>query len=184
MSLFSPPQKRFPQVKFEKESNQFVLNQLRTLKWGKAIGLDNIPPSLLKDAAEIITNPLTRIINASLSQAKIPADWKAAKVIPVYKAGKVNQIGNYRPISILPVISKLIKRAVQVQVVKHLRENNILSPFQFGFRKRHSTETASISLADTITLRLICKNILYMIRHSGKSGKQNIVLFTIGSTKM
>ena len=95
-------------------------------------------------------NPLTRIINASLSQAKIPADWKAAKVIPVYKAGKVNQIGNYRPISILPVISKLIERVVQVQVVKHLREHNILNPFQFGFRKGHSTETASISLTDTI----------------------------------
>ncbi len=149
LSSSSPSQKRYPQLKFEKVSEQFIFTQLRAIKCRKAVGLDNIPPRLLKDAAEVITVPLTQIINASLDQAKIPADWKAAKVTPVYKAGKANQVGNYRPISILPVVSKLIERAVQVQV-KHLSEHNILSPFQCGFRKGHSIETAAISLTNTI----------------------------------
>lgn len=150
LSASFPSQKRFPQFKFDKVSELFIITQLQSLKSGKAVGLDNISPRLLKDAADIITNPLTQIINASLSQATLPADWKAARVIPLYKAGKANQVGNYRPISILPVISKLIERAVQVQLGKHLSERNILSPFQCGFRKAHSTETATISLTDTI----------------------------------
>ena len=150
LSASLPAQKRFPQLKFDKVSEHFILTQLRSLKSGKAVGLDNISPRLLKDAAVIITNPLTQIINASLSQASIPADWKAARVIPLYKAGKANQVGNYRPISVLPVISKLVERAVQVQLGKHLSDHNILSPFQCGFRKAHSTETAAISLTDTI----------------------------------
>ena len=150
LSASLPLQKRFPQLKFDKLSEHFILTQLRSLKSGKAVGLDNISPHLLKDAAVIITNSLTQIINASLSQASIPADWKAARVIPLYKAGKANQVGNYRPISILPVISKLVERAVQVKLGKHLSDHNILSPFQCGFRKAHSTETAAISLTDTI----------------------------------
>ncbi len=88
LSSSSPSQKRYPQLKFEKVSDQFIFTQLRAIKCGKAVGLDNIPPRLLKDAAEVITDPLTQIINASLDQAKIPADWNAAKITPVYKAGK------------------------------------------------------------------------------------------------
>ena len=148
-----PSQKRFPQLKFDKVPEHFILTQLRSLKSRKAVGLDNISPRLLKDVAVIIANSLTKIINASLSQASIPADWKAARVIPLYKAGKANQVhlAIIAPcISILPVISKLVERAVQVQLGKHLSDHNILSPFQCGFRKAHSTETAAISLTDTI----------------------------------
>ena len=57
---------------------------------------------------------------------------------------------NYRPISILPTVSKLLERAVHHQLYQYLREHNILSPFQCGFRKCHSTEFAALSLADTI----------------------------------
>ena len=117
---------------------------------GKAAGLDNIPPRLLKDTADIVATPLTIIINASLRQGRVPDDWKSARVIPLFKKGKMENLDNYRPISIVPTASKLLERIVHKQVGDYLREHNILSPYQCGFRKHHSTEFAALSLADTI----------------------------------
>ena len=138
---------------FAQVSESTVLSEICRLKSGKAVGLDNIPPRLLKDAAGIICKPITAIINASLSQSKVLEDWKAAYVIPLYKKGKkgkTDNIDNYRPISILPVISKLLERTVHSQLVKYLQENHLLSPYQCGFRKQHSTTFAALSFADTI----------------------------------
>ncbi|CAB4000521.1 Hypothetical predicted protein, partial [Paramuricea clavata] len=100
---------------------------LRRLKTSKAVGLDDIPPRLLKDAAHIVTKPLTVIINASLHQAKVPVEWKSARVIPLFKKGDVNNMDNYRPISILPIASKLLERAVHTQLVTYIQEHNLLS---------------------------------------------------------
>ena len=73
------------------------------------MGLDNIPPRLLKDASAMVTKPITAIVNASLSQSKVPDDWKAAYVIPLFKKGRRDNVDNYHPISILPAISKLLE---------------------------------------------------------------------------
>ena len=77
-------------------------------------------------------------------------EWKSARVIPLFKKGEVNNMDKYRPISIFPIASKLLERAVHTQLVKYLREHNLLSPYQCGFRKGHSTEFAAPSFADTI----------------------------------
>ena len=100
--------------------------------------------------ADIVVTPLTIIINASLRQGRVPDDWKSARVILLFKKGKTENLDNYRPISILPTVSKLLERAVHKQVGDYLREHNILSPYQCGFRKHHSTEFSALSLADTI----------------------------------
>ena len=118
------------QFHFKEVSVNFTLRQLRDLKTGKAAGLDNIPPRLLKDAADIVATPLTIIINASLRQGRVPDDWKSARVIPLFKKGKTENLDNYRPISILPTASKLLERIVHKQVGDYLREHNILSPYQ------------------------------------------------------
>ena len=120
------------------------------MKVGKAVGLDNIPARLLKDSAGIVNKPLTTIINASLRSGQVPSDWKAARVIPLFKKGKVVEMDDYRPISILPVISKVLERVVHQQLTRYLHEHKILSPYQCGFRKCHSTEFAALSFADTI----------------------------------
>ncbi len=128
----------------------FTLKQLRGLKTGKAVGLDNIPPRLLKDSVCIIATPLTTIINASLRQGIVPDDWKSARVIPLFKKGKVEDLDSYRPISVLLIVSKLLERAVHMQLSEYLKEHNIVSPHQCGFQKADSTEFAALSLADTI----------------------------------
>ena len=147
---FDPPRVQRSTFQFKEIPVSFTLKQLRGLKTGKAVGLDNIPPRLLKDSACIVATPLTTIINASLRQGIVPDDWKSARVTPLFKKGKVEDLDSYRPISVLPIVSKLLERAVHTQLGEYLKEHNILSPYQCGFRKAHSTEFAALSLADTI----------------------------------
>ena len=139
-----------PAFQFEKVSQTFVSSQLRRLQARKAVGLDSIPARLLIDSADIIAGPLTVIINKSLTSACVPQDWKAARVLPIFKKGKADDMDNYRPISILPVLSKILERAVHQQLYRYLQRYSILSPYQCGFRKSYSTEFAALSLADTI----------------------------------
>ena len=142
--------RQYPPFNFLEISEEFVLSQLRGLKSGKAVGLDRIPARLLKDSADIVVKPVTFIINTSLRTAKVPCDWKSARVIPLFKKGKADEMDNYRPISILPVLSKVLERAVHIQLYKYLQKNKILSPYQCGFRKCHSTEFAALSFSDNI----------------------------------
>ena len=96
-------QGRLLPFKFNSMSERFTLAQLRGLKTGRAAGFDNIPPRLLKYSADIVAKPLTRIINASISQGLVPTECKAARVLPLFKKSKNDDMDNYRPISTLPV---------------------------------------------------------------------------------
>ena len=85
-----------------------------------------------------------------MSTSDVPSQRKEAKVTPIYKTERKDDENNYRPISVLPLISKVMERAVQVQLLAFLDENKILSVFQSGFRKKYSTETAVVYLVDLI----------------------------------
>ncbi|CAB4041796.1 Hypothetical predicted protein, partial [Paramuricea clavata] len=116
--------------KFEEVKEQFILNNLHKIDVKKAAGLDNIPPRLLKDSANVIARPLTKIINVSLEQGTVPDDLKLAKVIPVFKKGKPENI---------PTVSKLLEKAVHEQWYRFLTTNHLLNPYQCGFRKKTET---------------------------------------------
>ena len=131
-------------------SPAFVLLELRKLKSTKATGLDGIPARLLKDAAQEVAKPIANLINLSFSTGEIPQEWKEAKVTPIFKSGEKDDVNNYLPISILSLISKIMERAIQVQLISFLTENNVLSEHQSGFRKRHFTQTAFTYLSDFI----------------------------------
>ena len=79
----------------------------------KATGLDRIPACLLKDSAAVITQSITFLVNLSLSTGIVPDEWKQARVVPLHKSGGREVMDNYRPISILPVISKIAEKAVK-----------------------------------------------------------------------
>ena len=86
----------------------------------------------------------------SLEIGIVPNGLKSAIVKPLYKKSSRLDVGNYRPVSILPTISKILERAVYVQMEKHLKDNNILYEFQSGFRTSYSTDTCLINLQDGI----------------------------------
>jgi len=140
--------------RFEYVSVVHVRKHLKKLKRTKATGLDNLPPAILKDTADIICKPLCHIINSSLRNGSFPEVWKKARVVPVFKSGKTSLPENYRPISIVPVLSKILEKAVHHQLSLYLEDNKLLSDRQFGFRHKRSTEMASTLLCDSIRQRV------------------------------
>ena len=80
-----------------------------------------------------------------------PNAFKTSKVKPIYKKGDIADLNNYRPISLLPTISKVFERVIHTQIVSYLCTNNLLCEQQYGFRAKHSTELASIKLVDFLT---------------------------------
>ena len=92
---------------------------------------------------------LTTIFNLSLNYGIFPNDWKNARVSPIYKSGEKDECGNYRPISILSVVSKLFEKLVYKQVYSYLENNELLTPFQSGFRKGNSTSTSLLNTTNT-----------------------------------
>ncbi len=105
---------------------------------------------MLRDSANLIAKPLTAIINFSLKNGYVPSEWKSARVIPLLKKGKAENLDNYRPASILPAASKILERAVHTQLYNFLTREQLLNPYQCSFRKGHSTELAVLSFTDSI----------------------------------
>ena len=128
----------------------YVLKHLNRLKRNKATGIDQLPPNMLKDCSEEISGPLASIINLSLNTHTVPTLWKSAKISPVFKSGNPDLVENYRPISILPILSKLLEQTVHDRLYNFFEDNNILSNCLFGFRKRRSTKLATVLLCDSI----------------------------------
>ena len=106
---------------------------------------------LRKKIIHCIVEPLCHIFNLSLASAIYPQPFKLAKVIPVFKKGDPDKCNNYRPISILPCISKILERIVYNQLYNFLIKYNIIIPCQYGFRKLHSTDLAILDLYDKVS---------------------------------
>ena len=135
---------RFKLVPYSK-----VLNLLNSLSKSKATGLDKISGKILKAAASSIASSLTYIFNHALISSHFPSEWKVARLLPLFKKGPRNLAENYRPISILPTISKLMERIMYDQLYEYLNENSLLSDHQFGFRKFHSTASALLDCTNS-----------------------------------
>ena len=114
-------------------------------------GIDHIPSFLVKKLADILCQPLSLLVNKSLTEGRFPDKLKIAKVIPIFKSGDPSLLSNYRPVSVLPVFSKVFERVVYKRLLLHLNEFSILYTRQFGFRQKHSTSQAIIQLIDKIT---------------------------------
>ncbi len=89
-------------------------------------------------------------VNLSIRTGQFPDNWKKALVKPIFKSGNSDDMVNYRPISLLPVHSKVLEKVVSEQFLHHLENNNLLHPLQFGFRHDYSTETATCLLLENI----------------------------------
>ena len=140
--------------KFTVVTETEVLKLLSSLNVTKSTGCDNISARFLKDAAKEIVCPLTYVINLSLRSSDVPADFKTARVVPLYKKGDCNSEGNYRPVSILPVVSKIFERIVYNQFYSYLCHNNLIYEYQSGFRSCFSTDTALTYLSDKIRFNM------------------------------
>ena len=133
------------------------INELKdaffTMKSNKSPGVDEIDVNVVKKCFGTLATPLHHIFDLSLSQGIFPDSLKVAKVTPIYKKDDPTELGNYRPISVLPCFSKVLERIMYNRLYKHLKENSILYNKQFGFQKAHSTEHAILELIDKLLTR-------------------------------
>ena len=135
-------------------SENKILKYLNNLNAKKATGLDSLPSHSVRDSASIIFCPLSHIINLSLIQGILPDDLKSARVVPLFKKNDKTEVGNYRPVSILSIISKVFERVVYDQIQTYLDERKLLYNFQSGFRPRFSTDTCLIHFTDFIKFQM------------------------------
>ena len=128
-----------------------IFKIVRCLKTSRSSGHDGLSVNLLKRIIIHIATPLSYIFNISISTGKCPSSFKIAKVIPVFKKDDPSLLTNYRPISILPSMSKILEKIIYKRLYIFLQVNNILIPNQYGFRKKYSTDFAIIKLMNKIT---------------------------------
>ena len=110
-----------------------------------ASGPDGISSKMLKGTSDVISSSLATLFNLSLAKSVVPSFWKVSNVVPVYKTGDPKLISNYRPISLLSLVSKLLERIIHCKLLDYLLSNSILSNSQFGFRPGSSTQEALIT---------------------------------------
>jgi len=127
-----------------------VILAIKELNDTKAIGSDGIPLKFLKDALPVIILYITIIINTSIVTGTFPKAWKMAHVLPLFKAGDENEAHNHRPISLLPILSKILEKIIASQLTYYLESNNLLAKNQHGFRSNLSIETALLKVTNHI----------------------------------
>ena len=115
-----------------------VCKLLSDINERKATGLDKILCKLLKLAGDIVGPSLTSIFKSSIDNGIFPSEWKVAKVTPIFKKGANSDLNNYRPTSVLPILSKIFEKIIYQQVYDYLNENKLLSNNQSGFRSLYS----------------------------------------------
>ena len=132
--------------------NEDVFNVLVKLDKGKACGCDGIPTQVLKYCASALAPSITAMFNLSLSIGKIPKEWKSANVIPIHKKDNIHNVVNYRPISLLPIISKVLEKCIFKHIFKILRphiDNN-----QHGFMPQHSATTQLLDFYNKVNCNI------------------------------
>ena len=123
-------------------------------------GYDEVPAIVMNQNIHALIKPLAYLINCSIKKGIFPDELKIAKVIPIYKSGDKTSIENYRPISVLSVFSKILEKIMYNHLINFINKHNILYKYQFGFRKRHSTNHAIITLVDKISTALDRGNVV------------------------
>ena len=127
-----------------------ILTILTILNSCKATGLDGLPAKFIIDSAESIVRPLAYIVYLSIRSGLFPDDLKRAKILPIYKKKAKTEPGNYRPVSVFSVISKVLERVVCEQLTDYIEKHDYLYELQSGFRSSYSTDSCLIHLSDHI----------------------------------
>ena len=114
-------------------SESEVGDMLAALDVTKASGSDGISARMLKSTAFSIAPSLTKLFNQSISSGILPLSWKKSLVVPIPKNKELSNPSNYRPISLLPIVSKVLERHIHILIIDHLQHSHPLSAFQWGF---------------------------------------------------
>ncbi len=129
---------RIPMTKVEVTEKR-VKELLKEMREDKSEGPDRKSPRVLKPLAEVLYKPLTIIFRESVERGVVPREWKIAWITVIYKQGKKYLAGNYRPVSLTSILSKMLEKIIRDHMVEHMVKNNLFSNGQYGFIKGRST---------------------------------------------
>ena len=119
---------------------------------------DSIPVKIFKIIFPFLSEYVAKLVNDSFSNALFPNCLGMATIVPIHKSGPKSSIANYRPISILPLLSKIFEKCMSTRLVRYLEKFNLICPQQFGFRKGKSTADAIVNLTELVYGALDDKN--------------------------
>ena len=127
--------------KFDSTTEGYFFNILKNVEVTKAAGIDKISEKFFKDGAQILAKPISELYNLSMTLGSFPDACKIAKVKPLFKKGSKTDPSKYRPISLLPFLSKVFERVVLDQTEEFVSLNKVVFDYQSGFRTKHLTDT-------------------------------------------
>ena len=145
-------------MRFKCITTDYTMKAIEGLESKKSSGHDGISNTLLKVIKASISQSLTIIINQMLTTSIFPDAFKVSKVIPLYKKGDSSLLVNYRPISLLPTISKIFEKVIHDQLYVYFDKYYLLAEQQYSFRKQHSTEYAAVKLIDHVSKEIMEKH--------------------------
>ena len=130
-----------------------ILRIIREMCMSKATGIDDISVESIKLVVDLLLAQITHIINLAITQSQFPTAWKKAKIVPLFKKGSPLEAKNYRHIA-LPVFSKILEKAVFLQIIDYLNANKLYHPNHHRFLSNHNTVTGIIQMYDIWTYSL------------------------------
>ena len=139
-----------PTFEFKEIADEDIANAINLLSSSPSSSIDDITALMIKSAKTELIKILKFLFNLSINKRKFPACWKVSKVTPLFKAGNASDVNNYRPISIIPTVGKLFERIIHTQSSTYLKNYDLLTDSQSGFRPGHSTGTALMEFLDHI----------------------------------
>ena len=186
-----PPSSQEPSDNIPKPNNEInfdigytgqahVIDIIKSLPLKSSTDLMGISSKLLKSVAYEISIPLSYIFQLSLEQGIFPKNLKTSRTVPIFKAGEKRDVDNYRPISLVCTLSKVLEKMVQIRLSNYLDINKLMSPFQFGFQKSLSTEHNLIHLTNYVGSALnngeYCVGIFFDLKKAFDVVKHSILL--------
>ena len=140
-----------------------VITELKGLDADKATGPDDIPTIVMKKCAEQLARPLMLVFNKTLTESKLPRDWKMAKITPIFKKGSRRSPSNYRPVSLTSQPCKVLERIIRKRLMQHIEQHDLHSPHQHGFVLKKSCQTNLLETLEDWTKTLDQKDSLDVI---------------------
>jgi hypothetical protein len=143
-----------PELNLQNVTPEYITKIVKSLAAKSSMDMDGVSSKMIKCIVNEIAVPLSHIFNLSLSSGVFPTKLKVSRVIPIYKSGNVLECDNYRPISLLSSISKVLEKIVAKKLLLHLQSNNLIYNYQFGFLPERSTEQNLLQVTNYITTAL------------------------------